>query len=258
MTSHIRSGGRARALLATAAVALVVCTAAGAAPGDPIASDDFVTTTSGILVTFNPLANDVDPEGGSLRMDRLGNFTGAELLEFLSSDGLTGETQFVSVPGQTGVFGFQYAVADEDGNIDKAFVRVSVRAVDIPTVAGEGAFDVESGRRTHFQFSAAPTGGAGVAGVGGTFFLQRFRGENITFNGSVTSLTGTGPDATMTGTGTWNGTPGYSFTVQLVEKGEPGGYKGDRMGVEIRDPSGAVVYTTGGANAISGGNVSVL
>lgn len=251
-----RGRGRGRALLAVTTIALVVCTTAGAAPGDPVATDDFVTTVTGVPVTFNPLANDVDPEGGTLRMDRLGNFTGADpLLEALISDGTTGETTFVPRAPFTGVFGFQYAVADEDGNIDKAHVQVSVRAIDVPTVEGHGSFDVENGRRTAFEFSAGP---ASVGGVGGSFFLQRFRGENITFLGSVASLSGTGPDATMTGTGSFNGEPGYSFTVHLVEKGVPGGFKGDRIGVEISDPGGTVVYTTNGTTAISGGNVQVL
>jgi hypothetical protein len=255
MTFYRGTRGRGKALLAVAATALVVCTTAGAAGGEPVASDDFVTTTAGVPVSFNPLANDVDPDGGALRMDRLGNFTGADpLLEALFSDGLTGETMFQPRAPFTGVFGFQYGVADEDGNIDKARVQVSVREVDIPTVDGQGAFDVEHGRRTSFEFDAGPSAGS----VGGSFFLQRFRGENITFTGSVESLSGTGPDATMSGTGTFNGEPGYSFTVELVEKGEPGGFKGDRIGVEIQAPGGAVVYTTGGTTAISGGNVRVL
>jgi Bacterial Ig domain len=253
MTFH-RGRGRGRALLAAATVALVVCATAGAAPGDPVATDDFVTTTAGVSVTFNPMANDVDTDGGTLRMDRLGNFTGAELLESLFSDGTTGETIFQSVPSVTGVFSFQYAVADEDGNIDKARAFISVREVDVPTVTGDGAYGVENGQRTHFEFNAGPS----AAGVGGSFFLQRFRGENITFLGSVESLSGTGPDATMAGTGTFNGEPGHTFTVQLLEKGEPGGFKGDRIGVEIRDAGGTVVYTTSGTTAISGGNVSVL
>lgn len=255
MTFHRGTRGRGRAVLAVAAVALVVCTTAGAAADDPIATDDFVTTTVGVPVTFNPLANDVDPDGGTLRMDRLGNFTGADpLLEALFSDGLTGETMFQPRAPFTGVFSFQYAIADEDGNIDKARTFVSVREVDIPTVEGAGAFDVESGHRTAFEFSAGPS----VVGVGGSFFLQRFRGENITFLGTVGSLSGTGPDATMTGTGTFNGEPGHSFTVVLVEKGSPGGFKGDRIGIEIQDSGGTVVYTTNGTHAISGGDVQVL
>jgi hypothetical protein len=257
MSLYIRSRRHARALVGIAALALVVCSTAGAAPGDPIAADDFVTTTAGTLVTFNPLANDVDPEGETLRMDRIGDFMGADpLLLLLVSDGDTGETLFEPLAPHTGVFSFQYAVADESGNIDKARVYISVRATDVPTVEGHGAFGVEHGQRTAFEFSAGPAGGGGVTG---SFSLQRFRGDNITFTSdSIDSLTGSGPDATMTGTGTFNGTPGYSFTVELVEKGTPGGFKGDRIGVEIRDPGGAVVYTTDGTTAISGGNVQVL
>jgi hypothetical protein len=259
MTSKVRSTGRVRALLIAAAIALVVASAAGAAPGDPIANDDFVTTTIGQPVAFNVLANDLDAEGGTLTVDRIDEFTGADpLLLSLSSDASTGAVEFEPRSPFTGVFGFRYVVVDEDGNVAKAHVRVSVREVDVPTVAGDGAYDVDSGRRTHFEFSAGPAASAVGSAVAGTFSIQRFRGEHITFDGAVTSLEGSGPDATMSGTGTWNGTPGYTFTVTLVEKGDPGGYKGDRLGVEVLDPSGTVVYSTGGANPISGGNVSVL
>jgi Bacterial Ig domain len=251
----LRRKGQARALLAAAAIALIVSATAGAAGGEPVATDDFITTTAGTPVEFNPLANDVDPDGGALRVDRITDFTGADpLLESLFSDGTTGQTIFMPRAPFTGVFSFLYVVADEDGNIDKARVFVSVREVDVPTVAGHGAYDVENGRRTAFDFSAGPSGGV----VGGSLFLQRYRGENITFDGSVESLGGTGPEATMTGTGTFNGEPGYTFAVDLLEKGSPGGFKGDRIGVEIRAPGGAVVYSTHGTTPISGGNVQVL
>jgi hypothetical protein len=251
----LRRKGQVRALLAVAAIALVVSATAVAAGGEPVATDDFITTTVGTAVEFNPLANDVDPDGGSLRMDRLGDFEGADpLLDTLFSDGTTGQTIFLPRAPYTGVFSFLYAVADEDGNIDKAHVQVSVREVDLPTVAGHGAYDVESGHRTSFDFSAGPSAGV----VGGSFSLQRYRGERIAFEGSVESLSGTGPDATLTGTGTFNGDAGYTFTAELVEKGFPGGFKGDRIGVEIRAPGGAVVYSTSGTTAISGGNVQVL
>jgi Big-like domain-containing protein len=250
----LRRKGQVRALLAAAAIALIVSATAGAAGGEPVAADDFITTTAGTAVEFNPLANDVDPDGGTLRMDRLGDFEGADpLLDSLFSDGTTGQTIFLPRAPFTGVFGFLYAVADEERNIDKAHVQISVREVDIPTVAGHGAYDVENGHRTQFTFSAGPSGG-----VGGGFSLQKYRGERINFEGSVESLSGTGPDATMTGTGTLNGDSGYTFTVDLVEKGSPGGFKGDRIGVEIRDPGGAVVYSTDGTTAISSGNVQVL
>lgn len=245
-------------LVAGLATALIVGVTAGAAAVPPQAEDDFVTTVTGVPVSFNVLANDGDPDGGTLRMDRIQSLTGADpLLRSLFADGLTGEVVFEPQAPHTGIFGFQYAAIDEDGDVDKARVHVSVRATDVPTVDGLGAFGVEQGLRTSFEFTAGPA----AAGLGftGSFSLHRFRGENIAFSGNdIDSLTGTGPDATMTGTGTWNGTPGYSFTVELVEKGEPGGFKGDEIGVEIRDPAGTVVYSTGGTTRISGGNVRVL
>jgi hypothetical protein len=257
MTFYKRSRGQVRVLAGFAALALVVCTAAGAAvASEPVGVDDFVTTTVGTPVSFNPLVNDSDLDGDTLRMTALGSFTGADpLLLSLSSDGFTGETVFEPRAPYTGVFGFQYVVADESGGIDKARVQVSVRATDVPTVNGQGAFGVETGHRTSFEFNAGPSG----SGLAGSLSLRRWSGQNAAFvSDSIDSLTGSGPNATMTGTGTLNGTSGYTFSVQLVEKGEPGGYKGDRIGVEIRDSGGTIVYTTNGTTAISGGNVQVL
>jgi Big-like domain-containing protein len=254
MTSLISSRRRARALLGFVATALIVCTAAGAAAGDPKAEDDFVTTTVGVPVSFNVFANDFDPDGGSLRMDRIGDFTGADpLLLALSVDGLTGDVVVEPRAPHTGILSFQYVVIDEEGDVAKARAFVSVRATDVPTVQGQGVLQSGAGR-TSFELAGGPVDG----GFAGSFQLQRFRGANISFVGDVVeSLAGTGPNATMTGKGTWNGSPGYSFTVQLVEKGAPGGYKGDLIGVEIRDPSGAVVFTTGGTIRILSGNVLV-
>lgn len=255
MTFH-RFTGRARALLAAAATALIVVTAAGAAPGDPVAVDDFVTTTVGTPVTFNPLAND-SAGGGTLRIDRIDDFTGADpLLLALSIDGFTGETTVEPRAPHTGVFTFRYVAADEDGDVGKARVHVSVRATNVPTVAGLGSYDAESGNRTAFELEAAPLPGG--AGVTGAVFFERFRPTHDAFLGTVTTLSGTGPNATLGGTGVLNGLPGYTFTVQLVEKGEPGAHKGDRIGVVIRGPGGAVVYSTGGTTPISTGNVKVL
>jgi hypothetical protein len=175
------------------------------------------------------------------------------LLLALSVDGLTGDVVVEPRAPHTGIFSFQYFVVDDEGHVAKARAFVSVRAIDVPTVQGQGILQSSSGR-TAFELAAGPTG----SGVAGSFQLRRFRGANISFVGTVASLTGTGPDATMTGTGTWNGTPGYTFVVQLVEKGAPGGYKGDRIGVEIRDPSGALVFSTDGTIRILSGNILVL
>ena len=240
--------GRSRVLLAACAVALVVCTTAAAA-APPVAADDFATTTAGSPVTFNALANDGDPDGGPVQMIRIDDFSGADpLLEALFVDGFSGEITFQPRAPFTGVFSFRYVIEDDEGDVAKTRVQVSVRETDVPTVEGHGMFD-DQGHRTGFEFSAGP--------AGGSFFLQR-AGGGARFLGSVDSLTGNGPNATVKGTGTFNGELGYSFEATLLEKGFPGGLKGDRIGVEIRDSGGAVVYTTGGTTAISGGNVQVL
>ena len=248
MTFKSWARGRSRVLLAVLAVALVVVATAGAAVA-PVATDDFVTTTAGTPVTFNAFANDIDPDGGPVQMIRIEDFEGADpLLEALFVDGFTGEITFQPRSPFTGVFSFQYVIEDDEGDIAKTHVQVSVRETDVPTVGGHGMFD-DGGHRTLFELAAGP--------AGGTFFLQR-PGGGVRFSGSVASVTGSGPNATLTGTGSFNGEPGYSFEAALVEKGSPGGFKGDRVGVEIRDPGGAVVYTTGGTTAISVGNVVVL
>jgi hypothetical protein len=57
---------------------------------------------------------------------------------------------------------------------------------------------------------------------------------------------------TFTGTGRWNKTRGYTFTVQAVDKGEPGKNK-DTFAMTIFSPTGEVVATMSGP--ITAGNV---
>jgi len=254
MTLHLPWKRRARALAASAVLTLIVCSAAGAAGGDPRAADDFATTTIGVGVGFNVLANDVDPEGESLRVVQVDTFSGADPLLLALFLDANGDVFVVPRAPHTGVFSFRYLVEDETGHVGKAKAFVSVRAVDVPTVTGRGEFQTGTGR-VQFELSVGPAG----EGFAGTFHLQRFRGANISFDAdTIDSLAGTGPDATMTGTGTWSGSPGYSFTAHFVEKGDPGAFKGDQIGIEIRDPAGDVVFTTGGTTALSSGNVGVL
>jgi hypothetical protein len=48
----------------------------------------------------------------------------------------------------------------------------------------------------------------------------------------------------MTGTGTWDGTSGHTFEVEIVDRGEQG--YGDRYGIRIDDPDGNLLYRTVG------------
>jgi hypothetical protein len=65
----------------------------------------------------------------------------------------------------------------------------------------------------------------------------------------IDSLTATGNSATWTGTGRWDGDPGHTFTASVTDggRGNP-----DTFEITIKDPSGAVVFTTDGPITPSG------
>jgi len=63
--------------------------------------------------------------------------------------------------------------------------------------------------------------------------------------------------ATWSGTGSWNGEPGYAYTVSVVDNGSSGSKKGDTIAITIRSPSGATVFATGGPQPLTGGNITV-
>lgn len=56
---------------------------------------------------------------------------------------------------------------------------------------------------------------------------------------------------TFSGTGHWNGNPGYTFTVRAMDAGEPG--RRDAITITIMDPSGTIVSTVTGT--LAGGNI---
>ncbi len=57
---------------------------------------------------------------------------------------------------------------------------------------------------------------------------------------------------TFSGAGTWNGQPGYTFTVQATDAGEPGPGR-DQFAIVIRNPAGTIVAIVSGR--ISAGNI---
>jgi hypothetical protein len=58
--------------------------------------------------------------------------------------------------------------------------------------------------------------------------------------------------ATMSGVGRWNGAPGYLFSAEALDAGEPGAGR-DRFAITIRSPQGSIVATVTGT--ISAGNI---
>lgn len=120
-------------------------------------------------------------------------------------------------------------------------------------VTGGGWISIAVGR-TSFGFNAIPQADGSWKGQ-----LQiRMRGGKDRYHAkSVSSLTATGSSATWSGTGSWNGTPGYLYSVSVVDQGSSGSKKGDTIAITITAPGGGIEFTTGGAQALKGGNITV-
>ena len=120
-------------------------------------------------------------------------------------------------------------------------------------VTGGGWISIAIGR-TSFGFNAIPQADGTWRGQ-----LQiRMRGGKDRYHAkSVSSLTVSRNTASWSGTGSWNGLPDYRYTVSVVDQGSSGGKKGDTIAVVITAPSGAIAFTTDGAQALKGGNITV-
>ena len=86
--------------------------------------------------------------------------------------------------------------------------------------------------------------------------LDRIRGRRIHFDGDVESRDGTGNEATLTGSGTWNGASAYVFEVCVVDNAPRGRFR-DTIEVTIRDASGATLFTSFGPQKLKQGDITV-
>lgn len=93
---------------------------------------------------------------------------------------------------------------------------------------------------------------------------QRFRATSVSevvFSNDAAFASGSsGPRPTadavaFTGTGQWNGRPGYTFEAQAGDRGEPGRGR-DTFAVTIKDAAGAIVATINGT--LAGGNIQSM
>ncbi len=112
-------------------------------------------------------------------------------------------------------------------------------------VVGKGTVAKTSINKLSFQVDADGTGG----------FLN-FNGTKVRFNStSVANFSQVGNQASFDGTGTWNGTAGYTYVVSFVDNGFPG--RNDTIDLVVRNPAAAVVFTTGGPKKLGTGNITV-
>jgi len=112
-----------------------------------------------------------------------------------------------------------------------------------------GGFIVDDGR-VSFGFKAKPT----ATGFDGQ--LQVRAGKSKFHGDAVTTLTTTATTATWSGTGRWNGTAGYTFTVSVVDAPKSTGKPAkDQIRITITAPGGSTVLDVSGA--LKGGNITV-
>jgi hypothetical protein len=159
----------------------------------------------------------------------------------------------VSVPLTEGVYALTASFAGDDYYKDCATSGETIVTVTpaIFKVTGGGWITQGTGR-TSFGFNAKTD----VTGLHGQ--LQIRPANKSKFHGNVVlTLSGSGNNATWTGTGKWNGVAGYRFTAVVVDNGTSG-KKGDTISLVVKNPAGTVtVWTTGGAQPLKGGNIVV-
>lgn len=95
----------------------------------PVAAPDKAETTAGTPVTIHPLANDRDPDGDRLTLDKVGTPGHGQVRK-----GTDGTLVYVPAPGFTGVDRFDYTVADPGGLTATAVVEVTVRPPPVSCV----------------------------------------------------------------------------------------------------------------------------
>ncbi len=121
-------------------------------------------------------------------------------------------------------------------------------------VTGGGWISIGTGR-ANFGFNAIPEAGGLWKGQ----FQLRANNNKSNFHGGVVlSLTGSGNTATWNGTGYWNGQANYKYTISVVDNGSSGSKKADTISIKIISPTGTTtLYSTGGAQTLKGGNITV-
>jgi len=148
-----------------------------------------------------------------------------------------------------GTYPVTVTVTDDNGGIGTASITLVIN--DAATKVTGGGF-ITDGGRTSFGFVATSQPDASLLGQ-----LQvTTPGKNRFHGATVSTLNVSGKTANWTGTGSWNGTSGYTFTVSVVDNGQGGKNKTpDTITITIRNAAHVVVFTTSGA--LKGGNIVV-
>ena len=159
----------------------------------------------------------------------------------------------VALPSE--VYGVHVAFPGDDfykACASAADTLVTVRAASAKATGG-GWFSNPD--RVSFGFNAIPEAGGLFKGQ---LQLRTNNGKNRFHGATVTSVTQPAKNAmSWSGSGRWNGASGHTYTVTVVDNGASGAKKGDTISVTVKSGTGATVYSSSGAQALKGGNITV-
>ena len=140
-------------------------------------------------------------------------------------------------------------VTDDDSGVGTGSITLTVTD---STVKVTGGGFITSGGRTSFGF-VAKNAGAGFAGQ----LEVRAPGKHRFHGDVVSALTGSGNQATWSGTGRWDNVPGFKFEVSVTDNGQGGGKTKtpDTITITIKNASNVVIFSASGP--LQGGNIVV-
>lgn len=179
-------------------------------------------------------------------------------LTFTLTDGAGVKQVRTATTDSGGVASSSVALAAGAYDIDVAFAgdafyepcaaaTASVLAVtDVAAKATGGGWTTMASGRVSFGLNVKQD----VTGLHGQLQLTARNGKDRFHAGIVTTLSGTRTSATWTGTGTWNGTAGCTFTASVTDGG-----KADTIAVTVR--SGSTTLLSTGTQSLRGGNLTV-
>lgn len=217
----------------------------------PTATDDFYGVDQ--LATLNEpapgvLVNDSDPDAGNTLTAVLVTGPSHAASFQLNSDG---SFSYVPLANYNGPDTFTYRASDGTLSSQTATVNITVRqnCSQGGFITGGGEF-LQDGRRRTFGFVAKVQGN----GVQGHLEFQDHGGSmNVRSQNMQMVYAANSSDGYFSGACKVNGAQGYTFFVQVHDRGQPG--SNDDFSVWIYDLFGAQVYTSGGL--LSGGNIRI-
>jgi uncharacterized delta-60 repeat protein len=202
----------------------------------PVANSDSYSVNAGQTLTVaapGVLGNDTDVDGDHLTAVLAGGPADGSLT--LQADG---SFSYTPAAGFSGTDQFSYRDFDGTTTGNAAVVTITVNPLQATEgkVTGGGSFD--GGTRKFNLDAQAKSHGAGLDFSGALRFEDRQAGI-VLQSTAITFLRveADGIHATISGTATVNGVRGYTFTVTVEDRGEPG-VGADRFRIRITGPGG--------------------